>query len=606
MQGFLRQRLRLSRPVRGRRAGRRAAGRAGRAGAWQIGDRLLRDRLAGAGLDARARQAEWRRGELPPGALGERGARPTSLDEVEPLVGRGRPLRAGEPRRSSTSTSTLRRRPTRRAARSRGVHGDVLVARRVLAGSAPKHRLRAWVRLLALAAGDRPGRGRRSPIGPRAARCAAALARSARSTRRAPRRVLAELVDLDDAGLREPLPLPTETVGQLRRAARHRRRDAGATRGRGAPRSGPAGAGAERTRRRPRQVLGAGRGPLDVLLDARPAAAAAASPTRFGELALRLWSPLLAAEDAGADCDARRDAAPGRPEPFDVCGPLPTGTTVLEASAGTGKTFTIAALVTRYVAEGVADCPSCMLVTFGRAATQELRERVREHLVAAERGAGRPGRGARPADDPVLPLLADAATTPRWRARRRPAARGAGRLRRGDDRHHPPVLPADARRARHRRRHRPGRGVRRGPRRPGRRGGRRPLRAQFAGAERRRRRSSAAPTRWRWPGAAVSDPQARLEPADAGPGSDGRGRRRFARRRARARWTGASGAPALLGYDDLLDPAARRAGRPGDAAGRATGCGPATGSCWSTSSRTPTRCSGRSSSALPRATRRWS
>ena len=37
---------------------------------------------------------------------------------------------------------------------------------------------------------------------------------------------------------------------------------------------------------------------------------------------------------------------------FDVCGPLPTGMTVLEASAGTGKTYTIAALAARYVAEG--------------------------------------------------------------------------------------------------------------------------------------------------------------------------------------------------------------------------------------------------------------
>ena len=27
---------------------------------------------------------------------------------------------------------------------------------------------------------------------------------------------------------------------------------------------------------------------------------------------------------------------------FDLCGPLPSGTTVLEASAGTGKTYTIA------------------------------------------------------------------------------------------------------------------------------------------------------------------------------------------------------------------------------------------------------------------------
>ncbi len=37
---------------------------------------------------------------------------------------------------------------------------------------------------------------------------------------------------------------------------------------------------------------------------------------------------------------------------FDICGPLPgPGVTILEASAGTGKTFTIAALVARLVAE---------------------------------------------------------------------------------------------------------------------------------------------------------------------------------------------------------------------------------------------------------------
>jgi exodeoxyribonuclease V beta subunit len=92
-------------------------------------------------------------------------------------------------------------------------------------------------------------------------------------------------------------------------------------------------------------------------------------------------------------------------EPFDVCGPLPTGTTVLEASAGTGKTYTIAALATRYVAEGVAELPELMLVTFSRAATQELRERVRERLVTAETGlAG--GRSA--SDDELLQLLGDA------------------------------------------------------------------------------------------------------------------------------------------------------------------------------------------------------
>ncbi|GAA4287918.1 UvrD-helicase domain-containing protein [Georgenia daeguensis] len=92
------------------------------------------------------------------------------------------------------------------------------------------------------------------------------------------------------------------------------------------------------------------------------------------------------------------------PEVFDVCGALPTGTTVLEASAGTGKTFTIAALATRYVAEGVAELSELMLVTFGRAATSELRDRVRERLVSAERALRSPD--ARTSDDAVVAHLA--------------------------------------------------------------------------------------------------------------------------------------------------------------------------------------------------------
>jgi exodeoxyribonuclease V beta subunit len=93
---------------------------------------------------------------------------------------------------------------------------------------------------------------------------------------------------------------------------------------------------------------------------------------------------------------------------FDVCGPLPTGTTVLEASAGTGKTFTIAALTARYVAEGAAELSQIMLVTFGNAASRELRDRVRERLVSAERGLREPGAARKDEGDPVLQLLADA------------------------------------------------------------------------------------------------------------------------------------------------------------------------------------------------------
>ncbi len=70
---------------------------------------------------------------------------------------------------------------------------------------------------------------------------------------------------------------------------------------------------------------------------------------------------------------------------FDLLGPLPAhpSTTVLQASAGTGKTFALAGLVTRYLAEGAATLNQMLLITFSRAASQELRERVRHQIVDA-------------------------------------------------------------------------------------------------------------------------------------------------------------------------------------------------------------------------------
>ena len=96
---------------------------------------------------------------------------------------------------------------------------------------------------------------------------------------------------------------------------------------------------------------------------------------------------------------------------FSMTGPLPTGTTLLEASAGTGKTYAIAALATRYVAEGRATIGQLLMITFGRAATRELRERVRESLTAARDAlCARDVRGAdprtdQPVEDPVLAML---------------------------------------------------------------------------------------------------------------------------------------------------------------------------------------------------------
>ncbi len=78
-------------------------------------------------------------------------------------------------------------------------------------------------------------------------------------------------------------------------------------------------------------------------------------------------------------------ATVGQPSRFDLLGPLPEpgSTTVLEASAGTGKTFALAALVTRYLAEGEATLDQMLLITFSRAATQELRDRVRRQIADA-------------------------------------------------------------------------------------------------------------------------------------------------------------------------------------------------------------------------------
>lgn len=56
------------------------------------------------------------------------------------------------------------------------------------------------------------------------------------------------------------------------------------------------------------------------------------------------------------------------------------GVQLIEASAGTGKTFTLATLVTRLVVERGLRIGQVLAVTFTEAATQELRKRIRERL----------------------------------------------------------------------------------------------------------------------------------------------------------------------------------------------------------------------------------
>ncbi|MGW5381607.1 UvrD-helicase domain-containing protein [Nocardia sp. NPDC003963] len=97
--------------------------------------------------------------------------------------------------------------------------------------------------------------------------------------------------------------------------------------------------------------------------------------------------------------------APGNA--FELCGPLPQGTTVLEASAGTGKTYAIVGLAVRYVAEAGVDISRLLLVTFSRAATQELRERTRDRFVAVTAALADPD-AARSSSDELIRHLADA------------------------------------------------------------------------------------------------------------------------------------------------------------------------------------------------------
>ena len=89
---------------------------------------------------------------------------------------------------------------------------------------------------------------------------------------------------------------------------------------------------------------------------------------------------------------------------FDVLGPLPGGRVVIEASAGTGKTYTLAALATRYLAEGKVAPSELLIVTFTRAATAELRSRIREQLVTS--AAALADGGDDPGDDALSRHLA--------------------------------------------------------------------------------------------------------------------------------------------------------------------------------------------------------
>ena len=259
---------------------------------WQVGDRVLTDLLRG--IDpASAAQQEWRRGALPPGRLGWR--------TLQDIVAKARPLAAaGLELRTSASRAVDVDVDLGDGRRLRGtvpeMYGDRLVPVSYSRLGAT-HRLQSWIKLLALAASDddrnwtahtlgRPTNNRsRDPVG-------TSLLGPLDHTALA---VLRDLVAVRDRGLAEPLPLPIKTSFGY---ARMRRTNATTT-------EALRKAGWDwQTDRFPGEdadsshVLVWGAGAAIPGLDQlpHPGEAHDGERTRFGALALRVWSPLLVAE----------------------------------------------------------------------------------------------------------------------------------------------------------------------------------------------------------------------------------------------------------------------------------------------------------------------
>jgi len=67
-------------------------------------------------------------------------------------------------------------------------------------------------------------------------------------------------------------------------------------------------------------------------------------------------------------------------KPVEIFGLKPSPRVLIEASAGTGKTFNIAGLFVRFIAEGKVQVDELLVVTFTKAATKELKARIYQRL----------------------------------------------------------------------------------------------------------------------------------------------------------------------------------------------------------------------------------
>jgi exodeoxyribonuclease V gamma subunit len=171
---------------------------------WTVGDQMLNDILGGMTPDE-AKQAEWRRGRLPPGQLGWRKATEVR-DQAALLAGAALRHRQADAAAYDVDVDLGSRRLTGTVPQ---VFGDRLVSV-TYSKLDGKHLLESWILLLALTAHD-----------PRRDWSAVCIGRPKRGT--TPReeglgrpqdhavQLLADLVAIYDTGRREPIPLPIKT-----------------------------------------------------------------------------------------------------------------------------------------------------------------------------------------------------------------------------------------------------------------------------------------------------------------------------------------------------------------------------------------------------------
>jgi exodeoxyribonuclease V gamma subunit len=261
---------------------------------WAVGDRVLSDLLAGLSPDVVA-QREWRRGLLPPGQLGWR-----MLDDIlrkaAPLRTAALTLRTVEPRAVDVSVDLGDGRWLRGTVPE--VYGDRLVPVHFSRLGA-KHRLASWVWLLALTASDDDRNWTAHTLG----RPTNNRSRDTHGTSllgpldHTSLEVLRDLVSLRDTGLREPLPVPLKSSLRYARARRARADVPDAQEKAGYEWTSKFGG--ERDADAVIRVWGHGAALPGVAAPPGFGEEHPGETSRFGALAMRVWSPLIQAEQGG-------------------------------------------------------------------------------------------------------------------------------------------------------------------------------------------------------------------------------------------------------------------------------------------------------------------